>query len=248
MLVRWAKPDQCYDSGIKSTRWQMSKYLHWLRGYLKMDWDHHQGTVKTIWHSFCLICFSTSPSFYTGQRILRQAGQECGCCLEHQPCGHSRRTGGGRGGSWRPRRVTAVATGGPSWWALSSGTACPGGLSALPGARSRSGEDSDHTSVIRTESQTVAAAVKSLQSCLTLCDSIDGSPPGSSVPGILQARILEWVAISFSMQTVGTELNCEFWICFYSNLWTGKQPRLGNRNVILNVTAREKRTFEIKIN
>ena len=43
-----------------------------------------------------------------------------------------------------------------------------------------------------------AAAVKSLQSCPTLCDPIDGSPPGSSVPGILQARSLEWVAISFS--------------------------------------------------
>ena len=43
-----------------------------------------------------------------------------------------------------------------------------------------------------------AAAVKSLQSCPTLCDPIDGSPPGSSVPGILQARTLEWVAISFS--------------------------------------------------
>ena len=42
------------------------------------------------------------------------------------------------------------------------------------------------------------AAAKSLQSCLTLCDPIDGSPPGSSVPGILQARTLEWVAISFS--------------------------------------------------
>ena len=43
-----------------------------------------------------------------------------------------------------------------------------------------------------------AAAAKSLQSCPTLCDPIDGSPPGSSVPGILQARTLEWVAISFS--------------------------------------------------
>ena len=42
------------------------------------------------------------------------------------------------------------------------------------------------------------AAAKSLQSCPTLCDPIDGSPLGSSVPGILQARILEWVAISFS--------------------------------------------------
>ena len=43
-----------------------------------------------------------------------------------------------------------------------------------------------------------AAAAKSLQSCPTLCDPIDGSPPGSPVPGILQARPLEWVAISFS--------------------------------------------------
>ena len=43
-----------------------------------------------------------------------------------------------------------------------------------------------------------AAAAKSLQSCLTLCDPIDRSPPGSAIPGILQARTLEWVAISFS--------------------------------------------------
>ena len=47
-------------------------------------------------------------------------------------------------------------------------------------------------------SSLVAAAAKLLQSCPTLCDSIDGSPPGSPVPGILQARTLEWVAISFS--------------------------------------------------
>ena len=43
-----------------------------------------------------------------------------------------------------------------------------------------------------------AAAAKSLQSCPTLCDPIDGSPPGSPIPGILQARTLEWVAISFT--------------------------------------------------
>ena len=43
-----------------------------------------------------------------------------------------------------------------------------------------------------------AATAKSLQLCPTLCDPIDGSPPGSTVPGILQARSLEWVAISFS--------------------------------------------------
>ena len=43
-----------------------------------------------------------------------------------------------------------------------------------------------------------AAAAKSLQSCPTLCDPTDGSPPGSPVPGILQARVLEWGAIAFS--------------------------------------------------
>ena len=47
-------------------------------------------------------------------------------------------------------------------------------------------------------STSAAAAAKSLQSCLTLCDPRDGSPPGSPVPGILQARTLDWVAISFS--------------------------------------------------
>ena len=47
-------------------------------------------------------------------------------------------------------------------------------------------------------SAAVAAAAKSLQSCPTLCDPIDGSPPGSPNPGILQAKTLEWVAISFS--------------------------------------------------
>ena len=47
-------------------------------------------------------------------------------------------------------------------------------------------------------SRPAAAAAKSLQSCPTLCDPIDGSPPGSRVHGILQARVLEWVAISFS--------------------------------------------------
>ena len=54
----------------------------------------------------------------------------------------------------------------------------------------KQGEDRD-------PSTAAAAAAKSLQSCPTLCDPIDRSPPGSAVPGILQARTLEWVAISF---------------------------------------------------
>ena len=55
-----------------------------------------------------------------------------------------------------------------------------------------------------------AAAAKSLQSCPTLCDPRDGSPPGSPVPGILQARSLEWVAISFSNASLP-----QFWTCFF---------------------------------
>ena len=51
---------------------------------------------------------------------------------------------------------------------------------------------------IKVINDNAAAAAKSIQSCPTLCDPIDGSPPGSPVPGILQARTLEWVAISFS--------------------------------------------------
>ena len=60
-----------------------------------------------------------------------------------------------------------------------------------------------------------AAAAKSLQSCPTLCDPTDGSPPGSSVHGIFQARVLEWVAISFSRgsyenQTIKIQANYRF--------------------------------------
>ena len=57
---------------------------------------------------------------------------------------------------------------------------------------------------------TAAAAAKLLQSCPTLCDSIDGSPLGSSVPGILQARVLEWVAIAFSNGSIGIYFSMEY--------------------------------------
>ena len=56
----------------------------------------------------------------------------------------------------------------------------------------KASQDSDHKNA-------AAAAAKSLQSCLTLCDPIDSSPPGSPVPGILQARTLEWVAFPSPM-------------------------------------------------
>ena len=66
-----------------------------------------------------------------------------------------------------------------------------------------------------------AAAAKLLQSCLTLCDPIDGSPPGSPIPGILQTRTLEWVAISFSnawkWKVQGKSLSR---LCLFTTPWT----------------------------
>ena len=63
-----------------------------------------------------------------------------------------------------------------------------------------------------------AAAAKSLQSCPTLCDPIDGSPPGSPIPGILQARILEWGAIAFSdTASPGKDKNSKFELWFLLN-------------------------------
>ena len=59
-------------------------------------------------------------------------------------------------------------------------------------------KESDKTEQLGTALTINHLAAKSLQLCSTLCDPIDGSPPGSPVPGILQARTLEWVAISFS--------------------------------------------------
>ena len=66
------------------------------------------------------------------------------------------------------------------------------------GQKSSVGCKSKESQRVRHDLATAAsAATKSLQSCPTLCDAIDGSPPGSAIPGILQARTLEWVAISF---------------------------------------------------
>ena len=65
---------------------------------------------------------------------------------------------------------------------------------SIPESRRSPGEGNGNPLLI----YEVAAAAKLLQSCPTLCNPIDGSPPGSPIPGILQARTLEWVAISFS--------------------------------------------------
>ena len=63
-----------------------------------------------------------------------------------------------------------------------------------------------------------AAAAKSLQSCPTLCDLIGGSPPGSSIPGILQARVLEWVAIAFSESIMVTCLTLLIMLYIYEEI------------------------------
>ena len=72
-------------------------------------------------------------------------------------------------------------------------------------------------SVVKSESCSAAATAKSLQLCLTLCDPIDGSPLGSSVPGILQTRTLEWAAISFSNAWKWKLLNC---VQLFATPWT----------------------------
>ena len=65
-------------------------------------------------------------------------------------------------------------------------------------AASHRGDPRSWARILTTAVKLHTAAAKSLQSCPTLCDPIDGSPPGSPIPGILQARTLEWAAISFS--------------------------------------------------
>ena len=68
-------------------------------------------------------------------------------------------------------------------------------------------------SFLRLKNEAAAAAANSLQSCPTLCDPIDGSPPGSRVPGILQARAREWAAISFSKESMNVKRESEVAQC-----------------------------------
>ena len=84
-------------------------------------------------------------------------------------------------------------------------------------------------------SRPYAAAAKSLQLCLTLCDPIDSSPPGSPVPGILKARTLEWVASSFSTTNHGKFLKrCEYQsvhlTCLLRNLHAGQEATVRTRH------------------
>ena len=90
-----------------------------------------------------------------------------------------------------PTRWTWVWASSGRWWR----TGRPGMLQSMGSLRV--GHDWA-TELTDGRNKLAAAAAKSLQSCLTLCDPTDGSPPSSPIPGILQARTLEWVAISFS--------------------------------------------------
>ena len=99
-----------------------------------------------------------------------------------------------------------------------------------------------------------AATAKSLQSCPTLCDPIDGSPLGSSVPGILRARILEWVAISFSnaskwkvksesevtqsCQTLSDPMDCSLPGSSVHGIFPGKSTGVGCHCLLRSTTAR----------
>ena len=74
---------------------------------------------------------------------------------------------------------------------------------------------------------TAAAAAKSLQSCPTLCDARDGSPPGCPIPGILQARTLEWVAISFS-----SAWNWKVKVKSFSHVWLCATPQMAAHQAV----------------
>ena len=89
-------------------------------------------------------------------------------------------------------KMTKNRSVGLPWWSGGWGSCAPNAADKglIPGQGTRS-----HMPQLKSAP---AAAAKSLQSCPTLCDPIDGSPPGSTVPGILQARTLKWVAIPFS--------------------------------------------------
>ena len=87
----------------------------------------------------------------------------------------------------------------PSLYSFPSNALWPPPIALYPETDKASLEDGySKIFIIILVAAAAAAAAKSLQSCPTLCDPIDGSPPGSPVPGILQARTLEWVAISFN--------------------------------------------------
>ena len=89
-----------------------------------------------------------------------------------------------------------------NYWSLSASSPCSATreptATRSPHTATKHSPCSPQPEKAHVQQQRPAAAAKSLQSCPTLCNPIDGSPPGSPVPGILQARILEWVAIPFS--------------------------------------------------
>ena len=105
---------------------------------------------------------------------------------------------GGEGGDkewddWMASLTAWWANSGSWWW-----TGKPGMLLYMGSQRVGHDWATEQQQMGWNSYAAAAAAAKSLQSCPTLCDPIEGSPPGSAVPGILQARTLEWVAISFS--------------------------------------------------
>ena len=111
--------------------------------------------------------------------------------------------GGGVDRAWmRGLRGPQVSMGAPGIGVGATGEKrrrkMPGTGLALPKLPCATEECQKVHDILNTKQAFQIVAAKSLQSCPTLCDPIDSSPPGSPVPGILQARTLEWVAISFS--------------------------------------------------
>ena len=151
-----------------------------VQGILKSLLQHHSSKVSILWHSDFFIVQLSHPYMTTGKTITLTRW------------------------TFASKVMSLLFSFGHSFTSKEQASfnfMAAGAIYSDFGAQKSSlssGKCKSKLQWVITSHLSAAAAAESLQSCLTLCGPIDGSPPGFSVPGILQARTLEWVAISFS--------------------------------------------------
>ena len=161
-----------------------------------LDLGHHRGLDSRVPHLVRLLVQENPPGGGAGVESSRGGASDrgppegtghLGLLVQENP------PGGGHGGGEQQRRGEALRQ------RQGKAASCPPpeGMGHL-GCRPAPAQGWLRVTFSPFLHFPLTATAKSLQSCSTLCDPIDGSPPGSPIPGILQARTLEWVAISFS--------------------------------------------------
>ena len=170
----------------KAERWRIDAFELWCwRRLLRVPWTVRRSVLGVHWKDWCWSW--NSNTLATWCKELTHLKRPW--CWERLKAGEEGDDRAWDGWMASPTQWTWVWVDSGSWW----WTGRPGVLQFMGSQRIGHGWA---TELNWTEE--AAAAAKSLQSCLTLCDPIDRSPPGSPIPGILQTRTLEWVAISFS--------------------------------------------------